>query len=141
MTQPDPFHDPKAVAAYADTIGPPDPIDTGSLRGDLEALVPDLHRYFSGEHGQILASLFTGAGAEPSVTKAIIGTSTQRRSAVKQVLERARARGEIAESRDLELIMDMMLGPLWTRLLVTGQQITPRFVRRLVRLTADVVEA
>jgi AcrR family transcriptional regulator len=128
-----------AVAAYAETIGPSVPADTGTLRGDLDALVPDLYRFFTGEHGQLLASLFGAVGLDESVGDAIRRATKLRRAGLRRILERARERGEIAADVDLELAMDLMLGALWTRLLVTRERITRPLVQRTVQLAADAL--
>ncbi len=128
-----------AVAAYAGTIGTSAPLDTGSLRGDLDAFVPALHRFFSGEHGQLLASLLGAVGNDESVSRAVRAATRLRRAGLRRILERARDRGELADDVDLELAMDLMLGPLWTRLLVTGERISRPLVHRIAHLVADAI--
>jgi Tetracyclin repressor-like, C-terminal domain len=43
-------------------------------------------------------------------------------------LARATARGELDPSVDQELMIDMLIGPVWTRLLITGDPITGEYV-------------
>jgi AcrR family transcriptional regulator len=128
-----------AVAAYAETIGSAEPVDTGLLRRDLEAVVPDLYRFFTGEHGQLLVSLLGAVGVDEAVNDAIRQATRSRRAGLVRILERARARGEIAPDIDIELAIDLMLGALWTRLLVTREPITRPLVRRTVHLAAKAL--
>jgi AcrR family transcriptional regulator len=128
-----------AVAAYSETIGPADPVDTGSLHGDLEEVAEDLYRFFSGEHGQILAVLVRAAGDEEAVEAAVRRSAEQRRAGLRRILERARNRGELDPATDLELLMDVLTGPLWARLLVTGRRITRPMVHDLISLTTAAV--
>jgi len=61
------------------------------------------------------------------------GFVAARRDALRQVLERGIAHGEIARSTDVELALDMLSGPLLFRALVSGVRIDPRMIDRLVQ--------
>jgi hypothetical protein len=50
------------------------------------------------------------------------------------MLNRAIARGELTPEVDQELLLDLLLGPLWFRLLVSGAPITPEEARSVVEL-------
>jgi AcrR family transcriptional regulator len=128
-----------ALAAYSDTIGSEQPADTGSLRGDLDAFVPDLYAFFAGEHGELLASLADATGLSEEVHHAVASVTKRRRAGLRRILERAQQRGELVDGVDLELAMDLMVGPLWTRLLVTRSRITRPLVHRVVHLAADAI--
>ena len=58
-------------------------------------------------------------------------------------LARAVARGELDPSVDQELLIDMLIGPLWTRLLITRDPVTREYVDANVQavLTAFHVHA
>jgi Tetracyclin repressor-like, C-terminal domain len=45
--------------------------------------------------------------------------------------------GELAPEVDQELLLDLLLGPLWFRLLVAGAPITPDQARTVVELVLD----
>lgn len=128
-----------ALAAYGETIGSASPPDTGSLRGDLAAMAPEIHDFFTGEHGRVLASLLTEGGAYAEIGPSVRRSTGSRRMGIKKVLQRAIDRGEVRTSLDVDLVLDMMLGPLWTRLLVSNQPVTQRMVRTLLDLVADAV--
>ncbi len=49
-----------------------------------------------------------------------------------QLLERGVQRGELKESLDKELSVDMLYGPIFYRLLVTGEPIDDFYVRSVV---------
>jgi AcrR family transcriptional regulator len=127
-----------AAAAYADTIGPPDPVNTGSLRGDLAALSPYLFEFFAGEHGRLLASL-CGALDNAELRQTIAEVTNHRRLGIARIFERAAARAELRAGVDVDLAIDVMLGPLWTRLLVTRSRITRAVVGRVLELTEAAV--
>jgi AcrR family transcriptional regulator len=128
-----------AVAAYQQTIGPVEPPDTGGLEGDLQALLPELYRFFTGEHAELLTSLLTTVGNDDAVTAAVRRSTQTRRAGLRRILDRAVERGEISPDVDLELAMDMIIGPLWTRLLVTGERVTRPLIRRILAAAALVL--
>jgi hypothetical protein len=50
------------------------------------------------------------------------------------MLNRAIARGELPPEVDQELLLDLLLGPLWFRLLLSGAPITAQAARSVVEL-------
>jgi hypothetical protein len=52
------------------------------------------------------------------------------------MLNRAIARGELPPEVDDELLPDLLLGPLWFRILVTGAPVTPEDARSVVRVVS-----
>lgn len=128
-----------AVAAFSDTIGPSDPADTGSLQGDLQAMVADFYDFFAGEHGQLLTSLLTAVGDDTSVLAEVRRSTRLRRAGLRKVLQRAVDRGELAADADLDLLSDLIVGPFWTRLLLTGERITRPLINKLLGMTADLI--
>jgi AcrR family transcriptional regulator len=129
------------AAAYRDVLGPVEPPDTGSLRGDLTALAEETFRFFTGEHGKLLAALFSESGGEPEMLHAVHRTASSRRAGLQAIIERAIARREVRADTDVELAIDLFVGPLWTRLLVTGRRITRALVLRIADLTAAALLA
>jgi Tetracyclin repressor-like, C-terminal domain len=64
------------------------------------------------------------------------------RQAYRRVLALAIARGELAPTVDQELLIDLLLGPIWLRLLITRNPITREYVDAVIQavLTALAVE-
>ncbi|WP_307857902.1 TetR-like C-terminal domain-containing protein [Actinoplanes auranticolor] len=58
---------------------------------------------------------------------------THQRARDRRPLERAVARGELPADTDLDAAVDRLVGPVYYRVLVTGQPVTPDFVETLVR--------
>jgi hypothetical protein len=56
------------------------------------------------------------------------------RDAMREVLERGVARGEIARGRDLDLAIDILAGPLAYRFLITGAPVDAFVGTRVVDL-------
>jgi AcrR family transcriptional regulator len=102
--------------------------DTGTLHGDLLALLHGARDTFARGPGQFVARLLREAGHHPEITDLLDGVLHTRRQAYRRVLARATARGELDPSVDQELLIDMLIGPLWTRLLITREPVTSRYV-------------
>ena len=106
--------------------------DSGSLRADLLALLNGAVETFVRGRGQFVARLIREAGHHPEITDLVYTVIHTRRQAYRRVLALAIARGELAPSVDQELLIDLLIGPLWTRLLITRDPITRDYVDSVV---------
>ena len=102
--------------------------DTGSLRGDYDALAT-LVRASASRSGASLMPRLIGEAIDDPELFAIFHANlvAPRRAALRSVLERAVARGEIREGLDLELLIDLFAGPAVYRLLITGGDMAQMF--------------
>ena len=103
--------------------------DTGSLRGDYEALATAVRASASRGGATTLMPRLLGESVNDPELFAIFRTHLvePRRAALGAVLERAVARGEIREGIDLELMIDLFAGPAVYRLLITGGDMAQMF--------------
>ena len=102
--------------------------DSGTLHGDLRGLLHGARDTFARGRGQFVARLLREAGHHPEITDLLDAVLHTRRQAYRRVLARAIARGELDPSVDQELMMDMLIGPLWTRLLITRDPVTTEYL-------------
>ena len=102
--------------------------DSGTLHGDLRALLHGAVDTFARGRGQFVPRLLREAGHHPEITDLLDAVLHTRRQGYRRVLARATARGEIDPSVDQELLIDMLIGPLWTRLLITRDPVTREYV-------------
>jgi hypothetical protein len=107
--------------------------DTGTLRGDIEALIVMVPDFGDAERQTISVILgaATAASRDPALAAAldehVLGRS---REVLGGVLARAVARGEIPPGRDLTLVPDVLLGLNALRL-VTGRPAGRAFIRKV----------
>jgi AcrR family transcriptional regulator len=123
-----------AIAHWRRRLGPVEPPNTGSLRGDIDALigaVPDLNDADVSTI-QVIVGVATAAMHNPVLAAALddLVLSTPRQ-VVRAVLDHAVARGEITAGRDLSLIPDVALGLNVLRVM-TGRPIDRVYVRRVL---------
>jgi AcrR family transcriptional regulator len=106
--------------------------DSGTLRVDLLALLHGAEETFVRDRGQFVARLIREAGHHREIADLVHTVIHTRRQAYRRVLALAIARGELAPSVDQELLIDLLIGPIWTRLLITRDPITREYVDSIV---------
>ena len=108
-------------------------IDSGSLRGDLIVLLTDASAKYHSPEGKLLAALGSAMEQSSNLAAAVRRNFLEpKRENVKQILRRARDRGELAVDADLDLIHDLLAGPLLYRRLITGQRLDKKLVAGVV---------
>lgn len=122
-----------AVAGLVSEIAVP---DTGSTRGDLLSLMEDAVGVYSRPSAAgLMAGLVEAMRHDRELAAAVRGGFLAgRRDALKRVLERGVARGDLDAGLDVELALDVLGGPLFYRLLVTGGPIDQQLAAGVVEL-------
>ena len=121
----------EALVNYAyDAIAIP---DTGSLRGDLVALSRSLRAYFATPVGAtVVQMLVTSANNDKDFLANRAEFVRIRLAAMGAMIRRARERGELRPDVDDDIALDLALGPLYVRTLITRQPIDDAFIERFV---------
>jgi AcrR family transcriptional regulator len=116
--------------------------DTGTLRKDLEAAVETLLKAFGGPLGQALPGLVADMARDEELAQTIRSqVLATRRDSMRVAFERARARGEIRSDLDIEMVLDMLTGPFYYRILFRHAPITRRSTRTAVEYVLRVAAA
>jgi AcrR family transcriptional regulator len=93
--------------------------DTGSLRGDLTAFLTDSFAGLEDERlRNALRQLITTAQRDEHVAAVVADFTAARRAALRELLERGQARGDLSPGADLAMLVDMAYGVLWYRVLI-----------------------
>jgi len=110
--------------------------DTGSLHDDLLAALRNWIRSVTRTSaGPILAGLIAEAQLDPEVATAWRERVVEQlRAQHKIMLDRAAARGEISATTDYDVVLDLMFGAAYHRLLHGHRPLTDQFARRVVDL-------
>lgn len=111
--------------------------DTGTLGGDLVALARAVAANIGSEVGGAMARTLVAA----SMTSAEIAETgrefwTERLALTGVIVERAIARGELPPGTDPALVIETLIGPLYVRLLLTGEPVDGDFATRVAALVA-----
>jgi AcrR family transcriptional regulator len=127
-------------ALYAEwaAAGPP-PRDTGSLRGDLLALLRPWARLASSRpYGRVIAALLTQVQTDPAFAAEYQQRVVEpRRDQARAIVRRAAERGEIASGTKVEVVLDLLYGPLYHRLLHGHARLSDKFVADVIDVVLD----
>jgi AcrR family transcriptional regulator len=110
--------------------------DKGSLREDVTTVMREVvDRFTTTTSGRIIRGLIDEIGRNPELAEALRENLFRpRRAALGAMLDRATARGELRPGLDPDVVIDLVFGPLYHRLLITGEAMTPRVMRELTDL-------
>lgn len=108
--------------------------DTGTTEGDLRRMMRDaLGMYKDPSTGALLSGFVAAMARSELIARTIrTGFVGVRREALRQVLERGVARGELRKGLDFDLVLDLLGGPLFYRFLITGGPVDERLARGIV---------
>jgi AcrR family transcriptional regulator len=112
------------------------PPDTGSLRGDLLAVIRGIFPFLRTPLGELLVRLALRRDL-PEYEAARAGYWAQRFRAGAALFERARARGELRADVDPVLALETLVGPMYVRMLMTGEPLDDALLVRCVDLVMD----
>lgn len=96
--------------------------DTGSVRDDLNALVGEFRRHtLESPIGPVIGRLVSATLTSPSLKDIFQETIfRERRAAARAVLQRGIERGQVRPEIDVDLAIDLLAGPIITRILFDG---------------------
>jgi AcrR family transcriptional regulator len=110
--------------------------DTGSTRGDLLVLMREAVEVYRGSGaGRLMPNLIGAMARRPELAQAVReGFLASRRAALSEVLRRGVEREDLRPDLDVELALDVLGGPLFYRLLITGGPIDERLAQGVADL-------
>jgi AcrR family transcriptional regulator len=106
--------------------------DTGSLREDLVAYAVDLAEFLATPVGHALERTLAVAGDDPDTRQARDHYWASRYALSKQMITRAVERGELPETVDPRLAIEMLVSPVHFRIVLTREPVDARMPARLV---------
>ncbi|GAA1917557.1 TetR/AcrR family transcriptional regulator [Streptomyces durmitorensis] len=110
------------------------PADLGDLTEDLRSYLRQLAQFLSqSDSGAVFRALIAQAQHDPVFAEDFRDRFlNEQRVRDRLPLERAMQRGRLPSSVDVTAETDQLVGPLYYRVLVTGEPIEPEFIDRLV---------
>lgn len=110
--------------------------DSGSTRADLIALMREAVDLYRGSlPARLMPNLVSAMAARPELARVVReGFLIRRRSALAEVLRRGIDRGDLRPDVDFELVLDVLGGPLFYRLLITGGPIDEQLAEGVTEL-------
>ena len=113
--------------------------DTGTLRADLAAYLAELLTVLTCPVAeQTIAGVAAHAQSDPDLACVFRERFVDaRRGEIRALLARGAVRGELRPGVDLDLATDAVFGPVWARLLLTGDRLDAAFAAALVDALLD----
>ena len=109
--------------------------DTGTLLGDLRRLARDVARNVGSEGGgRRTRTIVAAAASSAELAAGVNAFWADRLELCSPIVERAIERGEVPPGTDPDLVIEALVGPIWLRLLVTGEPIDDHFTDRVAEL-------
>ena len=91
--------------------------------------------------GRMLPALAAEAAVNPDMRSRLSSFVADRRAPTKTILRRGIDRGELPPDTDLDLLIDLLVGPLFYRVVFTGQHISAKVVEQSIDIVLKGVGA
>ena len=107
--------------------------DTGSLRGDLMAIVTAACEICQGHAGEVVTGVLTAAALHPALARTLHESLYERKHVIHEtVIRRAIDRGEVHPDTDPHLLHEVLFALVLTRRLRVGEPLDERFAAHVV---------
>jgi AcrR family transcriptional regulator len=107
--------------------------DTGSVLEDIIIQVANLAKFLTSKEGKVLNELIAEGQYDVKLAEEYrLRYFNPRRLDSRLILERGVNRGELQSDLDIELSIDLIYGPVFYRLLVTGEKVDEPFVKAII---------
>jgi AcrR family transcriptional regulator len=129
-----------AVEAFKAFIPPLDDPDTGSFADDVRAVLIQIVDGLSNSPlAAVLPSLVEAAEHDPELERLFKEFGTGRRAVLRGVFTRAARRGELRDGLDIDVAIDVLVGPIFTRRLITRVPVTRKHANAVLDLVLPVL--
>lgn len=116
--------------------------DTGSLLGDLTALARAVAANVGSPTGKKMArTLLAAAVTDPDVERDTHAFWDERLRLCAPIVERAIERGDVPPGTDPRFVIEALIGPIYVRLLLTGEPVTKRVADQSAALVANAAQS
>jgi AcrR family transcriptional regulator len=117
-------------------------VEAGGLDGDLRIFVRRSVLGARGRNARLLTALMAEAQRDASFAESFRnGFLAQRRAVMRELLVRARERGDLSSGVDVDVVVEMFFGTLWYRMLAASGPVNTRFADKLTDALLTVLRA
>lgn len=115
--------------------------DTGSTINDMIIQVNNLAKFLISREGKVINEIIAEGQFDQKLAETYrMVYFKPRRLDSRYILERGISRGELKEDLDIELVMDLIFGPLFYRLLITGDMVDEAFIKNIINYAFEGVK-
>jgi len=116
--------------------------DTGSAITDIVIQATNLARFLTSREGKVINELIAEGQADFKLAEEYrLRYFNPRRLDSRRILERGMQRGELKNDLNIELCIDLIYGPLFYRLLVTGEKLDESIIEILVNYAFEGIKS
>ncbi|WP_339254070.1 TetR/AcrR family transcriptional regulator [Paenibacillus sp. FSL P2-0136] len=116
--------------------------DTGSAKEDILIHAGTLAQFLTSREGKVITELIGEGQSDTGLAEAYRSRYFgPRREEARKLFERGIAQGELKQGLDIGSCIDLVYGPIFYRLLLTGGELSEDSVRALVLLALQALEA
>ncbi len=116
--------------------------DTGSVINDIVIQVTNLAKFLTSREGKVINELIAEGQFDVKLAEEYrTRYFNPRRLESRRILERGMDRGELRKDLDVELSIDLIYGPLFYRLLVTGDTLDESFIEVLIKYAFEGINS
>jgi AcrR family transcriptional regulator len=116
--------------------------DLGALEDDLRAFASSIVDNLMHDGGAVVARALVGAaGTAPELRAAAAAFWSRRFGLAAEMIERARARGEVAPDTMADAVIEALIGPLFVRVLLTDVPLDDSIAARTAEATTIAARA
>ena len=128
-----------AIEAFLENVAPKIAFPhTSSAIADLRSQMHSVARAYRGKTGKIVRELIALGQSDTETRQLFVeGYLNPRRCLAKEVLQRAIRQGELGKEIDTEVVVDMLYGPVFHRMLAGHAPIDDAFVDSLLTTLLD----
>ncbi|WP_067479057.1 TetR/AcrR family transcriptional regulator [Actinomadura hibisca] len=128
------------LEGIAELVGEVTPfLDTGDIVADLTTqLTAVLDHMMTGPRSAVYAGVIAESHHDRELVGALSAMVGPRIEAARERLRRAREQGQLAADADVDLIIDLLYGPLYYRLLLHLEPYSPERIRMVIERTLAV---
>jgi AcrR family transcriptional regulator len=109
-----------------------EPPSGAGLRDALRALLEHLRGVFSTTAGRAARMVVADSVAHPDLAEAFHGLVARRRTVTRRLIQQGVASGELTALVDPEVLTDMLAGPVFYRLFISGDPVDDTFLDSVV---------
>ncbi|MVX66392.1 TetR family transcriptional regulator [Clostridium chromiireducens] len=107
--------------------------DTGSVISDMIIQVKNLAKFLLSREGKVINDIIAEGQSDQKLAETYRTVYFKpRRLDSRYILERGILRGELNKDLNIELVMDLIFGPLFYRILITGDVVDNEFIDNMI---------
>lgn len=115
---------------------------TGAVFSDVLIHASNVVRFLTSPEGRVIRELVGQGQFDEGLAEAYRTRYFKpRRLEARGLLEQGIQRGELKKDLDIGLVIDLIYGPFFYRLMITGEELTEAYVRQLVTAVFDGIRA